>query len=415
MTAAVTVFAGRRDGYQLPLALREADLLEKFVTDLYRSPDALDWRHPARHARLKLRSCPGLSGDHVEVDPAAAALSLVSHLAPAANDVLIPWRDQRLSLVAARRAAESGAVFFPYSYYAGAGIEKYGRDTKANFVYQVHPAGAFLRKIYLEHAERQPLGRQSLLREDEFRHKGWFQDTIEAAAHQADVVFCASSFTRRSLVETGVKCPILVVPYGVDSDRYAVRSSPPDNPRLTVSFVGQAGQRKGLVDLLVAAKRSGVDLELVIVSRGAIPTEFSACLEGVRHRHLRGLSDADTWEQVRRSDLFALPSVAEGFGLVLLEAMSCGVPIVATTSTGAPDIIREGVEGFIIPPGDPDALAALFARIATRRDELGAMGVAARRRAEELNWRAFRQSTVAAYRQALEVVETRRCKCHVAD
>jgi len=97
----------------------------------------------------------------------------------------------------------------------------------------------------------------------------------------------------------------------------------------------------------------------------------------------------------QEADLFVFPSVAEGFGQVLLESLACGLPILSTTRTAAPDLIEDGVQGFIVEPRRPDLLAERVRWALTHRAELQAMSQAARQRAEEFTWQRFRSSVAA--------------------
>jgi glycosyltransferase involved in cell wall biosynthesis len=95
-------------------------------------------------------------------------------------------------------------------------------------------------------------------------------------------------------------------------------------------------------------------------------------------------------EAYQTSDLFVFPSVAEGFGQVLLEAMACGLPVLSTTRTAAPDLIQEGVQGFVVEPCRPDLLAQHIEWAVGHREELAYMGSQARLRAEQFTWTHFR-------------------------
>jgi glycosyltransferase involved in cell wall biosynthesis len=89
------------------------------------------------------------------------------------------------------------------------------------------------------------------------------------------------------------------------------------------------------------------------------------------------------------SDAFVLPSYFEGFGLVLLEAMAAGLPVLTTTATAGPDIVTEGVNGFIIEPGDLDALVSGMKFCLENREKIVSMGMNARETAEQFSWNAY--------------------------
>jgi glycosyltransferase involved in cell wall biosynthesis len=100
--------------------------------------------------------------------------------------------------------------------------------------------------------------------------------------------------------------------------------------------------------------------------------------------------------------VFVFPSLVEGFGLVLLEAMACGIPIITTPNTGGPDIIIDGIEGFIIPIRDVEALKVKIAWCYSHPQELAKMGIAARKKAEQLTWERYRQKLAMIIKEKLE-------------
>jgi glycosyltransferase involved in cell wall biosynthesis len=292
-------------------------------------------------------------------------------------------------------------VYFPYSYYAGEGIARYGGQTRANLIFQVHPLGGYLRKLYKADMELQPAGRDSLLSEEEFRQQNRFQELIEQAPHLANGIICASSLTKASLLNAGVSCPISVVPYGVDINRFTPRTRPRVRGPLRLAFVGQISQRKGILHLLEAIRICGKEIELVIISRGNLRQEFSPFLFQVSYSHHKGLDDAATWEMVKTCHFLVLPSVAEGFGLVILESLACGVPVIASDCTGAVDVMTNGKEGYIVPSGSPTAIATALSAAASNLDLSEQMGLAARATAEKLTWDEFRSQITRHYSQLL--------------
>ena len=96
-------------------------------------------------------------------------------------------------------------------------------------------------------------------------------------------------------------------------------------------------------------------------------------------------------------DLFVLTSLVEGFGLVILENMACGLPVIATPHSGAPDVIEEGRHGFIIPIRSAEALAEKLAWGIEHRQELFEMGQAAAVQAQRFSWTQFRRNIQNAY------------------
>ena len=147
--------------------------------------------------------------------------------------------------------------------------------------------------------------------------------------------------------------------------------------------VGQPGIRKGLPYLLRAVRRAGITgAELVLTGLEQPETAtllgregggLSVTMTGVLHGD-------ELVREMSRASVLVLPAVEEGLAMVMAEAMASGTPVIATTNTGAADLFTDGVEGFIVPIRDPDALADRLVRLAGDPALTAAMGWAARER-----------------------------------
>ncbi|HEY0038101.1 MAG TPA: glycosyltransferase family 4 protein, partial [Longimicrobium sp.] len=183
---------------------------------------------------------------------------------------------------------------------------------------------------------------------------------------------------------------IRVVPYGVDLDTFVPPAALPAGP-FRVLFVGQMVQRKGLTYLFEAWKRLALpNAELVLAGRGRMDGPLLARY-GSLFRREASVSRPRLRELYQCSDVFCMPSLAEGSGMVYLEALACGTPVIGTPNTGAADLIDDGEQGFLVPIRDVDALAERLLWCYEHREELQAMRAAARTRAERFTWGAFRK------------------------
>jgi glycosyltransferase involved in cell wall biosynthesis len=99
--------------------------------------------------------------------------------------------------------------------------------------------------------------------------------------------------------------------------------------------------------------------------------------------------------------VFVFPSLFEGFGLVLLEALAMGLPVITTAHTAGPDLIHEGVEGFIVPIRDSTAIAERLELLHREPARLAEMSRQARLRASEFSWGNYEETLAACVRQAL--------------
>jgi len=212
-------------------------------------------------------------------------------------------------------------------------------------------------------------------------------------------IVTACSFTRATLMESGVaRENIAVIPYGVDTTRFQARD---ESNRGTFRFVfaGLITARKGVPLLIEAWKRlSAMGAELWLIGPASpVARRLIPSLPGLRY--LGAVPQADMPRLLNQCDAFVFPSFFEGFGLVLLEAMACGLPVISTNSTAAPDIVTENSDGWIIEPGNLDALISRMTWCLENPHEARAMRSSARQTAQGFSWSRYGESWAQAVEQ----------------
>jgi phosphatidyl-myo-inositol alpha-mannosyltransferase len=198
-----------------------------------------------------------------------------------------------------------------------------------------------------------------------------------------------------------------IIPNGVHVDPEVVARVGHKTPseRLRIVFVGQAVERKGLPLLLRSfeALRDHIPTELTVI--GPTAEELSPLMLDDRDVRVLGkVDDARKREELERADVLCAPSLrGESFGMVLTEAFAAGTPVVASNIAGYRDVVRDGVDGVLVPPGDPQALAEalhdLFDEPERRRD----MARAAAADVGRFAWPAVADQVMAAYEEAVAV------------
>ncbi|MGE0256448.1 MAG: glycosyltransferase family 4 protein [Alphaproteobacteria bacterium] len=196
---------------------------------------------------------------------------------------------------------------------------------------------------------------------------------------EADLITVPSEFSLRSFVANGVPREKLAkVIYGVDLRRFSPVETRPDG-RFRVLFVGGLSLRKGIHYLVRAFARARIPgSQLILVGSRTPQTDIllrgGEGLDIVTTGHI---PQPQLREWYSRADVFVLPSVEDGYGLVLLQALACGCPVIASANTGGPDCVREGENGFIVPARSVDALAERLVWFAEHREQARAMRAAA--------------------------------------
>ncbi len=193
----------------------------------------------------------------------------------------------------------------------------------------------------------------------------------------------------------------MIVPNGVDLDA-APKGPKRASEELRLLFVGRAEDRKGLPVLLAAfqALVEQVPSRLTVV--GADPEDVSRLVSDpdvLAHIDVLGkVSDSVLWRQLADADLLCAPSLAgESFGMVLTEAFAAGTPVIASKIAGYSDVVTDGVDGVLVPPADPQALAEELQLLALEPERLVAMGEAGRESAERYAWPRVAQEVKQVY------------------
>ncbi|HEX8075383.1 MAG TPA: flippase-like domain-containing protein [Thermoleophilaceae bacterium] len=195
-----------------------------------------------------------------------------------------------------------------------------------------------------------------------------------------------------------------VVPNGVDLSAAPVGPKPPSD-ELRLLFVGRAEERKGLPILLrafEALRGAGVSARLTVA--GATPEEVEPYLldpDGVEV--LGRVSEADKWRLLHGADAVCAPSLGgESFGMVLTEAFAAGTPVVCSDIAGYREVVRQGVDGLLVPAGDPVRLGEALHELAVDPDGRARMAAAARQGAERFAWPTVTGRVLEVYERAVE-------------
>jgi glycosyltransferase involved in cell wall biosynthesis len=316
-----------------------------------------------------------------------------------------------------KRARNEGVVCHPLSIRnaldLGAGLRLRALLSRERFdIVHLHTSRAHALAPYL----RGTAGALLVTRRMDYPPNRWFAPLL--FNRSVDGVAAISAAVADALERSGVsRAKVTVIASGVDTELFR---PPSDAERLRarealgiapeeflVGAIGALEARKGHRHLLgaVAALRATAGgaspIRCIIAGDGPLHAQLTAdasCDDAVR---LIGAID-DSRRLLFALDVFAFPSLAEGLGVALLEAMACGLPVVASAVGGIRDAVEHERSGLLCPPGDSSALAAAIRRFAASPAERHAMGEAARRRAQQhFAMGAMADQTLALYRRCL--------------
>ena len=228
-----------------------------------------------------------------------------------------------------------------------------------------------------------------------------------AEYEEAHAVTVPSQFARRTFLQQGIPDErIFVCPYGVNLSEF--RPAPKRDQIFRVLHVGQITVRKGIGHLLQAVEpliRKGplprqVKVELWLIgetdsSVTRLLRQYSGIFE------LKGIIPRkDLWKYYSQASVLVLASIEDGFGLVLAQAMACGLPIISTTNTGADDLITNGVQGFIVPIRSPESIREKIQWMLDNPAQRDQMAAAALERVKTLGgWDRYGDAVQSVYNQ----------------
>jgi len=372
--------AGARMHYAVPALLARAGSLAAFYTDLHSSHRVLQALESLWPEAWQPKPLKRLLGRKLPADLPRALV-----------------RDQPLaSLIWARQGARSDAVVLQracrerfgganalYTNFINNDLEEVIRAKELG-MHVVHELiiGADVGRILLEERRRHP-GIEPLGEGEAVVEAGIARDQHKWAC--SDQVLVPSEYCLQSSIALGCDpAKINLVPYGIPEHWFDLVPDPEPGRLL---FVGQVGLRKGNHVLAEACR--------LLQSRG-VP--FECRVAGPHHvdvthplfagpTYLGQVPRSQVREEFRRADLFVLPTLAEGMALVHLEAMACGVPVITTPHCGS--VVRDGVEGFLVPIRDSQALADRLQQLLEDRALRNEMGAAARQRAMQFTWKHY--------------------------
>jgi len=216
----------------------------------------------------------------------------------------------------------------------------------------------------------------------------------------ADAVVTCSRFAKETMVEEGVEeSKVHVVPYGVDLDLFHPAPRAECGGPFRVAFAGLICLRKGVQYLLEAWDQLALpDSELVL--QGHLLDDAVGVVQYYANRFpFTILAHSENMGDVCRlynsADVCVFPSVEDGFGMVVAEAMACNRPVVVTDRMGAAELVREGADGYVIPGADVDALKERLAYLHGRRDS--SIGAEGRSRLAQLTWANYQARLLDVY------------------
>jgi glycosyltransferase involved in cell wall biosynthesis len=400
---------GARRGYAVPAILERAGMLERFYTDVTGDLDL-----GAFFSRAAILPFPGnparrLAGRRLPSNIRAKTTTFPGlSLAHALRQMTIR-----------RNHAASFCESLRFSSALGRAMTRRGFGDATHIYSMLGECGPLLAaakergltvvsEIYI------PLSTERIAAEERKNFPGWEPDVPDFSAIRRDIggenalltltdfAICPSEAVRDDLVQNfGFPHErTAIVPYGMNPGLLSVRNEP---VRGRVLFAGTADLRKGIQYFAMAAEKlvaHGMRYEFRVAGN----VQLSVASQK-QCRYLTFLGRVPRAEMAREfdgADLFVLPSLAEGSAEATSESLACGVPVITTREAGS--VVRDGIEGRIVPSRDPEALANAIAEIVEVREKRERMSHAARELARDYTWDRYGERLIATLKSFNTIV-----------
>ena len=405
---------------QAALAFSESSILNEVITTLAYNPHSKIWRYldllPSRLNSLirdELSKRTWIIDNKITQYPYYELLRLflsrtkLNQFSGITSEQIGNWGFLLLDRQVAQNHLKNITAIYSYEDIAAITFEK-AKQQDILCLYDLPiPFYQTTRQIMQQEAERFPSLKESI---QTIHEPDWKLKRKQREIELADHIFVASSVTQRSLTNIGIDAnKISVIPYGSPIETFQPQLKSDDCFR--VIFIGRFSPLKGIHYLLQAwkelkSKNQLKNAQLVFVGENRFPQKWLEERYSGLYQQIPSVSHFSLNQYYSQASILVLPSLIDGFGLVVVEAMACGIPVIITANTGASDIITDGVEGFIIPIRDVEALKDKLEWCYSHPQELAEMGRAARRKAEELNWGLYRQRLADKVQSLLNIHKT---------
>lgn len=390
---------------QAARALFEADLLDHFYTTLIDRPNSRTQKFLVKsarvfgrdlHNRLSRRRITEIPESLVTAWPSGEILRLAGSSFDRSGrltDYLWERGENKFAAKVSRALTRNLSGIYGYEFSSRKAFER-ARKIGLKIFYDVPaPEPRFVEDLLADEMARFPE-----LASDYSRHVARHEERRTAHRRRewnlADVVIAASRFTRSSFAAAGLDVSkIRIVPYGAPpvAERGEALRLPNKNSKLRLVWAGTFSIRKGAHYLLEAWRAYQLHRYATLEVFGSVtlPQHYNRADAGITYHG--AISRTDLLSHFRQSDALVFPTLCDGFGMVVTEAWSQGLPVITTERAGAADLLRPGENGLIVPAADSKALGELLEQLSTNLPRLAAMRESALKTAASWQWSDYRK------------------------
>ena len=409
---------GKQHSYRLANAIKQKGYLHKYITTVYLKKN--NWTRLAQlilkgnnFKRVTSRRTNTLEDSEViQYNEIAGLIKLLLLRVDKSRRVYIWWSKLTAKLFEKRVAKyaikNNPDVLIMYDTNASTCFEIL--EEKAPHITRILDVSSathdYMRKVYKEDIRRCGDFSKSLIKSSDYF---WEDKDIEYYMKEikyAHYYLAPSNYVKMTLEYSGANSEkIYVVPYGVDTKLFAAKKTSKVPKKLNFVYVGEINQRKGIFYLLEAFKKydaSTVDLTLV----GKYDNSTGLFDE---YKKLYNFSGHVTHERVAEilseSHVMVFPSLSDAYGLVVLEALGAGVPVICTNNTGASELIEDGYNGYVIPVGSTISIQEKVDWFIDNKDKIENMSKNAHDTAKRYTWDKYNKEITNSIEEIIKKSE----------
>ena len=416
MKRIIVAHPGRQHSYRLASALKKAGLLQYYVTTIYHG------EHPSLLMRVVKKL---LSGDDLKRANSRTNLNLCKKDVIQYNElggmleallVRIDSRHRIYEFVREHNAKSFGIKVAKLAIREHAdAVIMYNSNAASGFKYlKIHAPEIICimdvsnvvipyRKKLFEEIFHIP-SETAAPRKKNFFWKRKSNSLYQEEIDLADFFLVPSKFVKETLTKCGVaQDKIRIVPYGANLSSAVERGVKSKGERINFLYAGQVSMHKGVPYILKAMSAFPSAKAHLTLTGKYYPTDrFVDPYLNIENISFTGLVTFDRMKSIYESaDVFVFPSLYEGMAQVGIEAMACGLPIICTKNSGVSDLVEEGVNGFVIPCADVEAIREKMQWFVDHPDRIREMGAAARETAKKYTWDAYNENVVKTLQMIL--------------
>lgn len=364
--------AGKQHSYFVAKAMNELGFLKKYYTSTYVSNKLLQFFIERTNNQFwSRRFIKGIDGNLVEANWRFELKAFINRKLKGnsfAVEKMVYEHDERFDAYMAKKLSKMQSSIFWGFQGSSLNSIKAIRKNNGFAICELSTAHVtYAKKILKEEQELHPLWADTITN---VAFPAAYEKRLEQEPIAANIVIAASAFTKKTLTESGIAAnKIYTLPLGasVEHIKYIPDKSKTGRP-LKLLYAGTVTQRKGIYYLLEAMKKfNNNDVELHIIGN-TFGTNNEFQKYSSFYNYHGPLSQQQLFQKYCEYDALVLPTIFEGFALVIVEAMAAGLPVITTEHSIGPDIIENDKNGFIIPIREIDSIVSSIHKLQSKND-----------------------------------------------